>query len=71
MARRVLIIDDNSAFRTAAQGFWREPAKLLAEAGTSRWHPEANTLTAIVDVQLPDFDGFGLPSGSETGRSAR
>ena len=63
MARRVLIIDDNSAFRTAARGLLeRAGFVVVAEAGTSASGiREAKTHSpdlAIVDVQLPDFDGF-------------
>ena len=63
MARRVLIIDDNSAFRAAARRLLeRAGFVVVAEAGTSASGiQEAKTHSpdlAIVDVQLPDFDGF-------------
>ena len=63
MERRVLIIDDNSAFRTAARRLLeRAGFVVVAEAGTgASGIREAKTHgpdLAIVDVQLPDFDGF-------------
>ena len=63
MARRVLIVDDNSAFRTAARRLLeRAGFVVVAEAETSASGiREAKTHSpdlAIVDVQLPDFDGF-------------
>ena len=63
MRPRVLIVDDNSAFRTAArQLLERGGFVVVAEAGdgleglqAAKDHaPEL----AIVDVQLPDLDGF-------------
>jgi CheY-like chemotaxis protein len=63
MERRVLIIDDNSAFRTAAGRLLeRAGFVVVAQAGTgASGIREAKTHRpdlAIVDVQLPDFDGF-------------
>ena len=63
MRPRVLIVDDNSAFRAAArQLLERGGFVVVAEAGdgleglqAAKDHaPEL----AIVDVQLPDLDGF-------------
>jgi DNA-binding response OmpR family regulator len=63
MGRRVLIIDDNTAFRAAARqllelgGF-----VVVAEAGDGasglREAKEHDPDLAVVDVQLPDSDGF-------------
>jgi len=63
MRRRVLIVDDNSAFRAAArQLLERGGFDVVAEAGTGNEAlQEAKTHRpelAIVDLQLPDFDGF-------------
>ena len=63
MRRRVLIIDDNSAFREAArQLLERNGFVVVAEAGNGKMGvEEAKTYTpdlALVDVQLPDCDGF-------------
>jgi DNA-binding NarL/FixJ family response regulator len=65
MARRVLIIDDNSAFRAAARRLLeRAGFVVVAEAGTGaggvREAKAHSPDLAIVDVQLPDFDGFEL-----------
>jgi DNA-binding response OmpR family regulator len=77
MGRRVLIIDDNTAFRAAArQLLEREGFVVVAEAadGASglREAKEHRPDLAVVDVQLPDSDGFevseqlcGLESGPE------
>jgi DNA-binding NarL/FixJ family response regulator len=63
MEHRVLIVDDNDAFRAAArQLLERAGFAVVAEAGSGAagvdearaWRPDV----AIVDVQLPDFDGF-------------
>jgi CheY-like chemotaxis protein len=63
VARRVLIIDDNIAFRaTARRLLEREGFVVVAEAGSgSRGLEEAKGHKpdlVLVDVQLPDFDGF-------------
>jgi DNA-binding NarL/FixJ family response regulator len=63
MERRLLIIDDNSAFRAAARRLLeRAGFVVVAEAGTgASGIREAATHrpdVAIVDVQLPDSDGF-------------
>jgi CheY-like chemotaxis protein len=63
MSRRVLIIDDNSAFRAAArQLLERRGFVVAAEAGNGveglRAATEHTPELAIVDVQLPDLDGF-------------
>jgi len=63
MCRRVLIIDDNSAFRAAArQLLERRGFVVAAEAGNGveglRAATEHTPDLAIVDVQLPDLDGF-------------
>jgi DNA-binding NarL/FixJ family response regulator len=63
MRRRVLIVDDNGAFRAAArQLLERSGFIVVAEAETgntgvveARLH---NPDLALVDVQLPDCDGF-------------
>lgn len=63
MGRRVLIIDDNSAFRAAARRLLEREGFIVvaeAESGVSGVQ-EAKTHSpdlAIVDVQLPDSDGF-------------
>ena len=64
MCRRVLIVDDNGAFRAAArQLLERGGFVVVAEAGDgagglSRRRRTHRPDLAIVDVQLPDFDGF-------------
>ena len=63
MCRRVLIVDDNSAFRAAArQLLTRAGFVVVAEAGDGaeglRAAKEHTPELVIVDVQLPDFDGF-------------
>jgi CheY-like chemotaxis protein len=63
MCRRVLIVDDNSAFRAAArQLLERGRFVVVAEAvsGNSAVREAASHLPdlALVDLQLPDFDGF-------------
>jgi DNA-binding NarL/FixJ family response regulator len=63
MPRRVLIVDDNGAFRAAArQLLERGGFDVVAEAGDGadgvRSARELAPDLAIVDVQLPDQDGF-------------
>jgi DNA-binding NarL/FixJ family response regulator len=63
MFRRVLIVDDNSTFRRAARELLeRSGFVVVAEAETGIGGVrEAKTHRpdlAIVDLQLPDFDGF-------------
>jgi CheY-like chemotaxis protein len=63
MRRRVLIVDDNGAFRAAArQLLERSGFIVVAEAETgNKGVVEAklhNPDLALVDVQLPDCDGF-------------
>ena len=63
--RRVLIVDDNSAFRAAArQLLERGGFVVVAEAGDGgegvQAAKEHTPDLAIVDVQLPDLDGFEL-----------
>jgi DNA-binding NarL/FixJ family response regulator len=63
MAGRVLIVDDNAAFRAAArQLLERAGFVVVAEAGDGASgvrEAKANSPElAIVDVQLPDCDGF-------------
>jgi DNA-binding NarL/FixJ family response regulator len=65
MGRRVLIIDDNTAFRTAArQLLERGGFVVVAEAGDGasglREAKESRPDLAVVDVQLPDSDGFDI-----------
>jgi two-component system chemotaxis response regulator CheY len=65
MRLRVLIVDDNSAFRAAArQLLERGGFVVVAEAGDGveglRAAKEHAPSFAIVDVQLPDRDGFEL-----------
>jgi two-component system response regulator EvgA len=65
MGLRVLVVDDNDAFRAAArQLLERGGFVVVAEAaagadGVSAAREHLPDL-AIVDVQLPDFDGFAL-----------
>jgi CheY-like chemotaxis protein len=63
MGGRVLIVDDNTAFRAAArQLLERGGFVVVAEAGDGasglREAKESRPDLAIVDVQLPDSDGF-------------
>jgi DNA-binding response OmpR family regulator len=63
MGRRVLIIDDNTPFRAAArQLLERAGFVVVAEAGdgaTGLREAKAHCPDlAVVDVQLPDSDGF-------------
>lgn len=63
MRCRVLIIDDNSAFRAAARRLLEQSGfTVVAEAETgSQGVEEAKVHSpglALVDVQLPDCDGF-------------
>ena len=63
MCRRVLIVDDNNAFRAAArQLLERGGFVVVAEAGDGveglRAAKKHTPDLAIVDVQLPDLDGF-------------
>jgi CheY-like chemotaxis protein len=65
MRRRVLIIDDNSAFRAAArQLLERAGFVVVAEAGDGleglRAAKEHTPDLAIVDLQLPGLDGFAV-----------
>jgi len=61
--RRVLIIDDNNAFRAAARQLLERSGFIVvaeAESGTDAVE-DAKTHRpdlALVDLQLPDFDGF-------------
>ena len=63
MCRRVLIVDDNSAFRAAARQLLERGGFVVvaeAEDGVEglRAAKEHTPDLAIVDVQLPDLDGF-------------
>jgi two-component system response regulator EvgA len=63
MDHRVLIVDDNRAFRAAArQLLERAGFAVVAEAESGAGAVEEASArspdVAIVDVQLPDFDGF-------------
>jgi CheY-like chemotaxis protein len=61
--QRLLIVDDNGAFRAAArQLLERGGFSVVAEAGSGADGVEEAKAhspdVALVDVQLPDFDGF-------------
>ena len=63
MCRRVLIVDDNSAFRAAARQLLERGGFVVvaeADSGNSAVQEAASHLpdVALVDLQLPDFDGF-------------
>ena len=63
MRRHVLIVDDNTAFRAAARRLLeRGGFVVVAEAGNGNEAVQQATThrldVALVDVQLPDFDGF-------------
>ena len=63
MPRRVLIIDDNTAFRAAArQLLERHGFVVVAEAETGasgiERAKEQSPELVLLDVQLPDIDGF-------------
>ena len=65
MRRRVLIVDDNPAFRAAARLLLeRGGFVVVAEAGDGGegLHAAKEHMPdlAIVDVQLPDIDGFAV-----------
>jgi len=65
MGGRVLIIDDNTPFRAAArQLLERAGFVVVAEAGDGaagvREAKEHRPDLAVVDVQLPDSDGFDI-----------
>ena len=65
MRLRVLIVDDNSAFRAAARQLLERGGFLVvAEAGDGveglRAAKEHTPDVAIVDVQLPELDGFAV-----------
>jgi CheY-like chemotaxis protein len=74
---RVLIVDDNGAFRAAArQLLERAGFAVVAEAESGAGGVEEakahNPDVAIVDVQLPDFDGFEVAARlSELGDAPR
>jgi CheY-like chemotaxis protein len=63
MACRILIIDDNTAFRATARSLLeRDALVVVAEAGTAlngiQQAEGHRPDLVLVDVQLPDFDGF-------------
>jgi CheY-like chemotaxis protein len=63
MRRRMLIVDDNVAFRAAArQLLERSGFVVVAEAGSGNSALQEATMhrpdVALVDLQLPDIDGF-------------
>ena len=65
MRRRILVIDDNTAFRGAlAQALETERFTVVAEAATGasgvQLAREHEPDLVIVDVQLPDTDGFDV-----------
>jgi CheY-like chemotaxis protein len=65
MRLRLLIVDDNTAFRAAArQLLERGGFVVVAEAGDGneglRAAKEHTPDVAIVDLQLPDLDGFAV-----------
>jgi DNA-binding NarL/FixJ family response regulator len=68
VAARVLIVDDDPRFRSLARELLEASGYAVAGeaadaeqaiAAASRLHPDA----AIIDVQLPDIDGFTLARG--------
>lgn len=63
MKRTVLIVDDHEGFRASARRVLEsEGYSVIAEAGDGRTGvsaaAESRPDLALVDVQLPDFDGF-------------
>ncbi len=63
MKRTVLIVDDHAGFRASARRVLEsEGYSVIAEAADGSAGvtaaAEANPDVALVDVQLPDFDGF-------------
>jgi DNA-binding NarL/FixJ family response regulator len=65
MARSVLIVDDHSAFRASARALLQaEGFEVVGEAedGASALEAAARLRPAVVllDVQLPDLDGFEI-----------
>ena len=63
MDHRVLIVDDNGAFRAAVRQLLEgrfavvRRSRIRCRRGRGSEGPQRRTV-AIVDVQLPDFDGF-------------
>jgi CheY-like chemotaxis protein len=63
MYRRLLIVDDNNAFRAAARQLLERGGFVVvaeADSGAGAVQEAVSHLPdlALVDVQLPDFDGF-------------
>jgi DNA-binding NarL/FixJ family response regulator len=63
MSRSILIVDDHEAFRKAARAVLAaEGFRVLAEAGSGEAAlvaaRELRPEIALVDIQLPDIDGF-------------
>jgi CheY-like chemotaxis protein len=61
--RRVLIIDDNNAFRAAARQLLERGGFIVVAEAASGTDAVEDAKThrpdlALVDLQLPDFDGF-------------
>ena len=66
MRRTVLIVDDHSAFRSAARALLEDAGfEVVGEAadGAGLRSPRARTLRPeiiLLDIQLPDIDGFAV-----------
>jgi CheY-like chemotaxis protein len=63
VVRRVLIIDDNNAFRAAARQLLERGGFIVVAEAASGTDAVEDAKThrpdlALVDLQLPDFDGF-------------
>ncbi len=63
MSRSILIVDDNAGFRASARRVLEQDGyRVLAEAADGGTGVEATAdlrpEIAIVDIQLPDIDGF-------------
>jgi DNA-binding NarL/FixJ family response regulator len=75
MATRVLIVDDHENFRSSARLLLEaEGYEVVGEAETGaaglRAAAELNPDVILLDVHLPDIDGFDVASRIATGESA-